>query len=132
MKIHGPYTRPDDRKHVILYENGYRRTISYPKFLLEQHLNRKLEDDEVVHHINEDYTDDRIENLEVKLRREHSRLHAATRPKAEVITFNCPECGKEATKSMRVVKDNRKRGKAGPFCGKSCAGKYSNRIQFAK
>lgn len=34
---------------------------------------------ELLHHINEDKTDNRIENLEIVTRAEHSRMHAATR-----------------------------------------------------
>lgn len=132
MKIYGPYIRPDGRKHVVLYEHGYRTTMSYPKFLMEKHLNRKLENDEVVHHINHDTNDNRITNLEVKLKDEHYRLHSAEAEGVTTITFNCPECGKEATKLMSNVKHNLNRGKSGPFCGRSCAGKHSSRLQYSK
>jgi hypothetical protein len=44
MKIYGPYTRKDGRKHVIVhYDGGRIRTVSYPKWLMEQHLGRELE-----------------------------------------------------------------------------------------
>lgn len=49
--IYGPYARSDGRKHMILIdENGFRTTISYPKYLMEQYLGRKLADDETVDH----------------------------------------------------------------------------------
>lgn len=32
------------------------------RYIMEQYLGRKLEQDEVVHHVNEDKTDNRIEN----------------------------------------------------------------------
>lgn len=43
--------------------------------VLEEHLGRALRPDEVVHHINGDPLDDRIENLQLMSPEEHGRLH---------------------------------------------------------
>jgi DNA invertase Pin-like site-specific DNA recombinase len=43
------------------------------------HIGRLPRTDELVHHINEDTTDDRIENLQIVTRAEHSRIHASSR-----------------------------------------------------
>jgi hypothetical protein len=62
-------------------ENAYRYVsvdgtkIGQHRHLMQQHLQRKLTRDEVVHHINEDKLDNRIENLVVVSRAEHRRLH---------------------------------------------------------
>ena len=64
IKVYGPYTRKDGRQHVILvHEDLSRQTMSYPKYLMEQHLKRALLASETVDHINNDFTDNRIENL---------------------------------------------------------------------
>lgn len=51
----------------------------YHRYIMEQELGRKLRPDEVVHHKNNDSKDNRIENLEVMLLSEHTRLHHANR-----------------------------------------------------
>lgn len=45
------------------------------RLIVERHLGRLLRDDEVVHHINGNPADNRIENLEVLTRVEHGRAH---------------------------------------------------------
>lgn len=45
--------------------------------LMAAHLGRLLTSDEIVHHRNEDPSDDRIENLEIVTRAEHIQMHRA-------------------------------------------------------
>lgn len=74
MKVYGPYKRKDGRQHVIVYyEDGRQRTVSYPKFLMERHLGRELHPDkETIDHINNDFNDNRLENLRIIDRVSHS------------------------------------------------------------
>jgi hypothetical protein len=65
--IYSPkHPRPDFLKKIYCYE--YR-------LIMEKHLGRYLNDDEIVHHINGDHTDNSIENLQVMTQTEHIALH---------------------------------------------------------
>jgi hypothetical protein len=46
------------------------------RIIMEQHIWRKLNKNEHVHHINWNKTDNRIENLELIWQKEHLRMHA--------------------------------------------------------
>ena len=107
------------------YPGGKRVTMYLARELVEMHIGRFLVHGECVHHCNGDQSDDRIENLEIKSRGEHTRGH---RPSPEKIAIVCPECGRTAVLLARQVRHSRSQGKAGPFCGKRCAGKYGARL----
>jgi hypothetical protein len=60
------------RAIVVLRNGGHQL---YSRALMEGHLGRHLLSSEIVHHVNEDPTDDRIENLQVVTRAEHLAIH---------------------------------------------------------
>ena len=132
MKIHGPYIRKDGRYHIcIVHEDGRKQTKSYPRYLMEQHLNRELLPEETIDHIDNDKTNNDIRNLQILSLAENTRKQCALHPR-KTITFICPYCGKETTKWNNYVKGNKKKGKAGPFCSRSCAGKATHVNHYAK
>ncbi len=63
--------------YVVMHIRGYNKkgNAKQHRVVMEEYLGRKLSDDEVVHHINGDKTDNRIENLQVMTRSAHSLLH---------------------------------------------------------
>lgn len=84
MRTQGPYIYPSGacagRRYVIvIHDDGSKRQLLYSRHLMEQHLGRQLGRDEHVHHVNEDKTDDRLENLQVESLSDHSRHHSTGR-----------------------------------------------------
>jgi hypothetical protein len=135
IKIYGPYVCKDGRKRMATKdtETGKKSSISYARYLLEQYLGRKLESWEQADHIDNDPTNDVIENLQILTSKENN-IKAVKHfgKEAKWYYFICPECNK----LCRVLEsqyraNNIKQGKFGPFCGKSCSGKWSRRIQIS-
>lgn len=133
IKALGPYIRKTDHRKfmVIYYSDGSKGTTLYSRYLMEQKMNRELDQDEIVDHINGDKFDDRIENLQIISRKENSAKVFKDNPhwKAPTQIYICPNCGKSFEKNSRIVNYELHRRfftkKSGPFCSKSCAGKFT-------
>lgn len=133
-KIYGPYRRKQDgREHVvIIYPDGRKSSVSYPKFLVENSMGKYLEKDETIDHLDTNIDNNSPENLVVKARKDHI-IEDVRRYKEQA--FVCPQCHTQFSltgKELHWAISNRKKDKAGPFCGRSCAGKYGKEIQEGK
>ena len=128
-RIYGPYKRVDGRKHIIIYENFKRITVSYPEYLMEQHLGRKLTEDETVDHIDNDFTNDSIDNLQILTRVNNIRKSS---PKALMIELKCTNCSKLYSITLNRHKSNlrNKIKKDTNFCIKLCVSdfRYKNKV----
>lgn len=87
-----------ERPHIKEKINSIYRTIRRNgkdilehRYIMEQHLGRKLSRNEYVHHKNGNKKDNRIENLEIMNPQEHNREHKEKLPKVKI----CKICGKE-------------------------------------
>ena len=113
---------------VAKLSNGKNRSIYQHREVMESHLGRKLTTNEVVHHLDHNRSNNRFENLELMTRAEHARLHGLERV-PELHIFTCPMCEQPAIKLARNVRSNKKKNRSGPFCSRSCAGKYGKKQQ---
>ena len=130
-KVYGPYKERRGRKIVVVvYPDGSKETISYPKYLVEKALRKKLDRDlGTVDHIDGNFDNNNLSNLKIVPRKEHSAMDTR---RVKLVEYKCLMCGKKFERSPRLIRDKAKKGKSGPYCSKSCAGKYARLRQLNK
>ena len=111
---------------VLVFKDNSKRTVSYPKWIIENHIGRRLKSNETVDHYDRDYTNDNINNLRVKLKSVHTSEDAI---RVKPIEITCIWCGTKALKRATDLDGNAKQGRAGPFCSNKCSGIYGAELQ---
>lgn len=125
--LYGPYYCSDGRNRII--HDG--KTKLYARYLVELRIGRELTNKEQVHHIDGNYRNDEIENLEILLIKDHAKAHRQEYYEIEVICVECRKSFMMTAIQHRTRIANIKKGKGrGPFCSKKCLGTYSQRNYF--
>jgi len=119
-----------DYYYAVVPEHPNRTKNNYVlahRIVMENHLGRVLNANEIVHHINEDKKDNRVENLQLMTASEHASLHQNEKGKT-MLELKCPNCKKVFYREKRqthIVKKSRF-----TCCSSQCRGKFSTLIQY--
>ena len=132
-KVFGVYTRKDGRQFLVLTEEGFtghnqrlKKTISYPKAVMEVYLKRRLRDNETVDHKDKNVLNNDISNLHILDIIEHLKLDAK---RVKPVTRNCIYCGAEFTMTARQIR-RYNTYKTAPLCSSKCSGLYGSEVQL--
>ena len=130
-KIYGPYkSRKDNRLRIMaIFPDKTRRTVSYPKYVMEVYLDRYLDIDETIDHIDSNPLNNEISNLRIMSRKIHCANDAIRNKDVKV---KCTYCGKEFIIPGKVLhyRNRADRHQSGYFCSKRCSSKYGREIQL--
>lgn len=89
------------------------------RYIMENHLGRKLRKNELIHHIDGNPKNNDINNLQVMSWRNHALLHAK---KAETIEIKCSNCKNKFLIRKRRYNRVKKKGQKVFVCSKRCHG----------
>lgn len=121
------YKQNDGRKFIVYKgEDNKYHSKAYARYLMEQHLGRKLTNEEEVHHKDHNKTNDVIENLEVKNKTTHRREHNIK----PIIIEHCYICGNDIIVDSRKRANHYRSKNKNPdkwFCSKHCSGIFGQK-----
>lgn len=116
----GEYDYAVVTNHPRAIKYGY---VLLHRVIVENHLQRLLDDSEIVHHVNGDKKDNRLDNLQVMSALEHNTQHGYEQGKKMAIC-KCPVCKKTFTRAFNQTHLS-KPNSTYSACSRSCSGKFS-------
>ena len=119
------YIGKDNRARIYLVDDeGNKKFMSYPRYLMEQKLGRKLLPEEDVHHKDGNTLNNELDNLEILMHGEHQRMHST---KYFDTIETCMVCGRRfimtGHKWAKLMVDLRRGRNRYLTCSKQCAGR---------
>lgn len=119
-------------KYIMLTLESGSRILEH-RFVMEEFLGRKLIAGEVIHHKNDNGTDNSIGNLELMTFSSHASKHVSERwaKFPHTIEVICPECKETFTREIRVLVRSKKINQLN-FCSHKCSGMFSARKHWKR
>lgn len=115
---------------LLVRSDNTKTTVSYARYLMSVKLNRFLEKEEVVDHIDNNKLNDVIENLQIITSKENAIKSVIHLNKQSInIEIECPVCGTKTFKKRKNVLHKIKKGTK-PTCSRKCGGVYSKKQRF--
>lgn len=114
----GNYTYAVVKNHPKATKHGY---VYHHRIVIENHIGRQLEDHEVIHHLNGDRKDNRVDNLILMTNSEHTTIHNLMKGSL-VCELRCPTCGKVFVRERRQT--YLAKGGTRAFCSRQCNGRF--------
>lgn len=101
--------------HLTSPDYSTRQTMSLARYLMSVKLGRKLTKNEQVGHINNDKSDDRIENLQILSIAENIKKSSKGRTTVELICGFCNKTFRREKRQLHPSKANQSK-----FCSRNC------------
>lgn len=123
--IHGYINvNSDGRRTVTLYNcSTDRSSTQYARYLMAVHLNRYLTAEEHVDHIDNDKTNDNLDNLQILSLKENNQKTF----KQPDVNLVCPACKKPFTRTLTQLRGKKHLIESNSICcSRSCGGKFSH------
>jgi hypothetical protein len=112
--------------HPSANSNGY---VLEHRVVMENHIGRPLTSNEIVHHKDGNKMNNKIDNLELMLRTEHTSMHSKLRHRTkEFCKLLCPNCEQEFERAKRLT--SILFGARFTCCSKSCKASFDSKLKI--